>query len=85
MNNSMSNSLVVASRHVAPAILDALKLDLKAVKRLELDFDADKLVFCRVEFYPSLEQIENVTHALETTMKHYALAEIDCDQSTQNQ
>lgn len=69
---------VVSSTHVAPAILAALKLDLKFVKRIELDFDVDKLAFCRVEFYPTLEQVEDVSQALETKMKSYALLELDC-------
>jgi len=73
---------VAASTHVAPAILAALKLDLKFVKRIELDFDVDELAFCRIEFYPTLEQVEDVSQALETEMKHYALAELDCDQSS---
>ena len=67
---------VVSSTHVAPAILAALKLDLKFVKRIELDFDVDKLAFCRVEFYPTLEQLEDVSQALETEMKSYALVEV---------
>ena len=67
---------LVSSAHVAPAILAALKLDLKFVKRIELDFDVDKLAFCRVEFYPTLEQLEDVSRALETEMKSYALIEV---------
>ena len=71
--------LVVAARDVAPAILKALKLNVENVTRLELDFNGDNLAFCRIEFYPTLEQLENVTEALETQMKCYALAELDCD------
>jgi len=70
---------VVAAKDVAPAILEALKLNAENVKRLELDFNADDVVFCRVEFYPTPEQLENVTEALETQMKCYALAELGCD------
>jgi hypothetical protein len=77
--------LVAAARDVAPAILEALKLNAKNVKRLELDFNADDLVFCRIEFYPTLEQLENVTEALETQMKCYALAELDCSQQSHEQ
>lgn len=73
---------VVSSTHIAPAILAALKLDLKFVKRIELDFDVDKLAFCRVEFYPTLEQLEDVSRALETKMKSYALFEVSDE--TQN-
>jgi hypothetical protein len=73
---------VVSSTHVAPAILAALKLDLKFVKRIEIDFDVDKLAFCRVEFYPTLEQLEDVSQALETKMKSYALVEVSDE--TQN-
>jgi hypothetical protein len=69
---------VVSSTHVAPAILAALKLDLKFVKRIEIDLDVDSLAFCRVEFYPTLEQLEDVSQALETQMKRYALVELDC-------
>jgi len=71
--------IVAAARDVAPAILEALKLNAENVKRLELDFNADDVVFCRVEFYPTFEQLENVAEALKTQMKCYALAELDCD------
>lgn len=67
---------LVSSTHIAPAILAALKLDLKFVKRIELDLDVDSLPFCRVEFYPTLEQLEDVSQALETKMKSYALVEV---------
>lgn len=77
--------LAVASRTVAPAILEALKLDVKNVARLELDFNPDKPVFCRIGFYPTPEQVENVTKALETQMKCYALAELDCSQQSHEQ
>ena len=77
--------LVVAARDVAPAILEALKLNVENVKRLELDFNPDNLVFCRIEFYPTPEQLENVTEALETQMKCYALAELDCSQQSHEQ
>ena len=73
---------VVAARDVAPAILAALKLNVENVRRLELDFNADDVVFCRVEFYPTFEQIEDVTKTLETQMKCYALAELDCPQQS---
>ena len=73
---------LVSSTHVAPAILAALKLDLKFVKRIEIDLDVDSLPFCRVEFYPTLEQLENVSQALETEMKSYALIEVS--DKTQN-
>jgi len=74
--------LVVAARDVAPAILAALKLNVENVKRLELDFNADDPAFCRIEFYPTPEQIENVTEALETQTKCYVLAELDCSQQS---
>ena len=67
---------LVSSTHIAPAILTALKLDLKFVKRIELDLDVDSLPFCRIEFYPTLEQLEDVSRALETEMKSYALVEV---------
>jgi anion-transporting ArsA/GET3 family ATPase len=73
---------LVSSTHVAPAILAALKLDLKFVKRIEIDLDVDSLPFCRVEFYPTLEQLEDVSQALETEMKSYALIEVSDE--TQN-
>ena len=79
------SQLVVAARTVAPAILEALKLDVKNVTRLELDFNVDDLAFCRIEFYPTPEQLENVTEALETQMKCYALAELDCSQQSHEQ
>jgi hypothetical protein len=62
--------------------LAALKLDLKFVKRIEIDLDVDSLPFCRVEFYPTLEQLEDVSQALETEMKSYALIEVSDE--TQN-
>ena len=84
--------LIPASRDVAPAILEALKINVENVKRLELDLNADDLAlnaddlaFCRIEFYPTLEQIEDVTKALETQMKCYALAELDCSQQSHEQ
>lgn len=67
---------VVSATRIAPAILDALKLDLKFVKRIELDFDVNSLVVCRVEFYPSLTQVDAITQTLETEMKSYALTEV---------
>jgi hypothetical protein len=67
---------LASSAHIAPAILAALKLDLKFVKRIEIDLDVDSLPFCRVEFYPTLEQLEDVSQALETEMKSYALVEV---------
>lgn len=73
---------LVSSTHVAPAILAALKLDLKFVKRIEIDLDVDSLPFCRVEFYPTLEQLEDVSQALEIEMKSYALIEVSDE--TQN-
>jgi hypothetical protein len=79
------SQLVAAAKTVAPAILNALKLDLKNVTRLELDFNAHDLAFCRIEFYPTPEQLENVTEALETQMKCYALAELDCSQQSHEQ
>jgi len=79
------SQLVVAARTVAPAILEALKLDVKNVRRLELDFNVDDPAFCRIEFYPTPEQLENVTEALETQMKCYALAELDCSQQSHEQ
>jgi hypothetical protein len=67
---------LASSAHIAPAILAALKLDLKFVKRIEIDLDIDSLPFCRVEFYPTLEQLEDVSQVLETEMKSYALVEV---------
>lgn len=76
------SKLFAATRDFAPAILAALKIDAKNVKRLELDFNAEHLVLCRIEFYPTPEQIEDVTEALETQMKCYVLAELDCSQQS---
>ena len=72
--------LAVPARSIAPAILEALKLNVENVTRLELDFNVDSVAFCRIEFYPTPEQLENVTEALETQMKCYALAELECSQ-----
>ena len=79
------SKLVAAARDVAPAILEALKLNVENVRRLELDFNAEDLAFCRIEFYPTPEQLKNVTEALETQMKCYALAELDCSQQSHEQ
>lgn len=70
----MSN--LVATHMVGKKILDALRLDLKFVKRITLDFNVDSAVMCSVEFYPDLTQVDAVTQALETEMKHYGLIEL---------
>jgi hypothetical protein len=68
--------ILASSTQIAPAILKALKVDLKYVKRIEIDLDVDSLPFCRIEFYPTLEQLEDVSQALETQMKQLCACRI---------
>lgn len=62
--------------HLGGKIAEALKLDLKYIKRITLDFDVDSAIVCKVEFYPDIAQVDSVANALETEMKHYALIEL---------
>jgi hypothetical protein len=69
--------MTILSPHVVGAkIAEALKLDLKYIKRISLDFDVDSIAVCCVEFYPDLTQIDAITQTLETAMKTYALCEL---------
>lgn len=69
---------IVTSAHsnLGGRIAEALRLDLKYIKRITLDFDVDSIVCCKVEFYPDIVQANCVADALETEMKHYALIEL---------
>ena len=68
--------MTFASTYLAVQIAEALRLDIKYIKRLTLDFDVDSPVVCKVEFYPDIVQANCVADALETEMKHYALIEL---------
>lgn len=57
-------------------IVKALKLEMKYIKSINLSLDVDSHVFCTVEFYPDLTQVDSLTQTLETEMKSYALIEL---------
>jgi len=67
---------IVPTHYVGKKILEALKLDLKFVTRITLDFDVNSAVMCTVEFYPDLNQVDATAQALETEMKRYVLIEL---------
>lgn len=67
---------IATTAHLGGRIAEALKLDLKYIKRISLDFDVDNAIFCTVEFYPDLIQADSIANALETEMKQYALIEL---------
>jgi hypothetical protein len=60
-------------------IIEALGLKQKYIKRITIDLDADSAVFCRVEFYPDLDQVDAITRALETVRTRYSLVEVKND------
>ena len=60
-------------------IIEALGLEQKYIKRITIDLDADSAVFCRVEFYPDLDQVDAITRALETVRTRYSLVEVKSD------
>lgn len=61
---------------LAVRIAEALRIDIKYIKRITLDFDADSPAYCKVEFYPDIVQGNSVADTLETEMKHYTLIEL---------
>ena len=65
-----------AYSNLGSRIADALRLDLKYIKRITLDFDVDSIIVCKVEFYPDIAQVDCVAGTLETEMKQYALIEV---------
>lgn len=65
-----------ARDNLASRIANALRLDLKYIKRITLELDVDSAVFCTVEFYPDIIQANCVADTLETEMKQYALIEL---------
>jgi hypothetical protein len=65
-----------AHNEISSRIAKALKLDMKYIKSISLHLDVDSAVFCKVEFYPDITQVDSVTDTLETEMKHYALIEL---------
>jgi hypothetical protein len=67
---------IASTAHLGGRIAEALKLDLKYIKRITLDFDVDSAIVCKVEFYPDITQVDSVTNMLELEMKHYALIEL---------
>lgn len=60
-------------------IIEALGLEQKYIKRITIDLDADSAVFCRVEFYPDLDQVDAIARALETVRTRYSLVEVKND------
>lgn len=67
---------ITSAAYLGGRIAEALKLDLKYIKRITLDFDVDSVIVCKVEFYPDITQVDSVTNMLELEMKHYALIEL---------
>ena len=67
---------IASTAYLGGRIAEALKLDLKYIKRITLDFDVDSAIVCKVEFYPDITQVDSVTNMLELEMKHYALIEL---------
>lgn len=67
---------ITSTAYLGGRIAEALKLDLKYIKRITLDFDVDSVIVCKVEFYPDITQVDSVTNMLELEMKHYALIEL---------
>lgn len=65
-----------AHNEIASRIAKALKLEMKYIKSISLHLDVDSAVFCKVEFYPDITQVDSVTNMLELEMKHYALIEL---------
>lgn len=65
-----------AHNEISSRIAKALKLDMKYIKSISLHLDVDSAVFCKVEFYPDIAQVDSVTNMLELEMKHYALIEL---------
>ena len=72
---------IATAANCSREIIDALQLKQKYIKRIEIVVDVDSFVFCRVEFYPDLTQIDAVTKALETTVSEYALMELKSNDS----
>lgn len=67
---------IATAANCSKEIIDALQLKQKYIRRIEIVVDVDSPVFCRVEFYPDLTQIDAVTKALETAVSEYALMEL---------
>lgn len=65
-----------AHNEISSRIAKALKLEMKYIKSISLHLDVDSAVFCKVEFYPDIVQVDSVTNMLELEMKHYALIEL---------
>jgi len=65
-----------AHNEISSRIAKALRLEMKYIKSISLHLDVDSAVFCKVEFYPDITQVDSVTNMLELEMKHYALIEL---------
>lgn len=65
-----------AHNEISSRIAKALKLDMKYIKSISLHLDVDSAIFCKVEFYPDITQVDSVTNMLELEMKQYALIEL---------
>lgn len=70
---------LISSSHAGAAIIDALELKHKYIKRIQINLDVNELVFCTVEFYPEEEQMKAVSRALKAVKASYALAELTDD------
>lgn len=70
---------LISSSHAGAAIIEALELKHKYIKRIQINLDVNELVFCTVEFYPEESQMKAVSRALKAVKASYALAELTDD------
>lgn len=70
---------IATSSACSKEIIKALGLKQQYIKRITIDLDANSAVFCRVEFYPDLDQVHAITNALETVVARYGLCELKSD------
>lgn len=67
---------IATTAHLGGRIIEALGLNLKYVKSINIDLDVDRLICCTVEFYPDIVQADSFANVLETEMKRYTLVEL---------
>ena len=70
---------LISSSHASAAIVEALELNQRYIKRIQINLDVNELVFCTVEFYPEESQMRAVARALKTVRASYALTELTDD------
>lgn len=74
---------IVPSHIAGKAFIDALQLEQKYIKRIEIIADAQELAFCTVEFYLDESQVDAIADAFRLVRKSYALAELNDENVTQ--